>query len=135
MPNLPTPTWRGLIADGRLHFDERSNFDTYAGQLEGKRFELVLRKERKHLSGNQRRYLHGVVFPIFGEYCGHTAVEMKVLLKLKLLWDGESVDRAGLPIVPSTEDLSKEEYGEFIDGCVRLAAECGCGIPPPGSFE
>jgi hypothetical protein len=56
---------------------------------------------------------------------------MKFLLKLKLLWDTKSLDCVGLPVVPSTETLSDEEYGNFIKGCVRLARVSGCVIPEP----
>ncbi|MGD0497510.1 MAG: hypothetical protein ABSC23_03640 [Bryobacteraceae bacterium] len=128
---MPTPIWHGFVSDGRLHFEQRRQFDVYAATLEGKRFELTIRKERRHLSGNKRRYLHGVVIPIFAEYCGHAPAEMKVILKLKLLWDGETVDKAGLPVIPSTEDLDDAQYGEFIERIVQLAAECSCAIPPP----
>lgn len=129
------PKWRGSVKDGRLHLDDRPGFDAYAQTLDGKRFELVLRRETRHHTGNQRRYFHGCVVELLAEYTGNEPEYMKALLKLKFLWDGESVDKYGLPIVPSTADLSVEQYTRLIDQSRQLGAEIGCPIPDPSYVE
>lgn len=131
---MPTPIWHGAIQGGRLHFDRRAEFDQHAAKLDGKRFELVLRPETKPHSKSQRGYLH-LILDIFARESGRSLGEMKCLMKLQLLWDGESVDKAGLPILPHTEELGSARYAEFIDGVRRKAAECSIATPDPNDAE
>ncbi len=126
---MVTPIWHGQIDGGRLHFDDRARFDAYATELDGKRFELVLRREVRHKSRNQRSYWHGVCIDTLADHLGYSIGYLKALLKLKFLWDGETVDKLGLPVVPSTEDLTMEQYRDLIDQTIMLAAEAGCVIP------
>jgi hypothetical protein len=133
---MPTPVFGAELRAGKLVFDRPEELKSYLlGKCKPGRYEVVIRRKAKPKSGNARRYLHGVVVKIFADETGRTIAEMKALLKLKLLWDGETVDKFGLPVVPSTEDLDAQQYAEFTDHCRRLAAECNISIPGPNEIE
>jgi hypothetical protein len=131
---VAVPIWHGAVKDGKILFDDPARLKQYVPTLDGKRVEVVVRREVRHKSRNQRSYLHAALKQ-FADHKGVSLAYLKALLKLKFLWDGEKVDEGGLPVVPSTEDLSMEQYGEFIDNVVRIAAEYGCVIASPDYME
>lgn len=131
---MANPILHGEVRGGRINFDAPEHVKRLVASLEGRRVEMVLRREVKHKSGSQRRYFH-VCVKRLADHCGNSKDYMKALLKLKFLWDGETVDKAGLPIVPSTEDLSMEQYAELIDNTIILAAKYDCVIESPWHVE
>lgn len=93
------------------------------------RFEVI----REKRSGQQNRYWHGIVVPLFAEHCGHDVREMKDILALELL-PKEIVDlKTGeVRIVPGhTSDLNTKEFNELIERAQRLGAEMDIYIPDP----
>jgi hypothetical protein len=132
---VATPIHHGEVKDGKIRFDDPALVAQCVKALDGKRVEMVLRREVKHKSDNQRRYWHGVCVKRLADHTGNSPQYLKALLKLKFLWDGESVDKGGLPVLPSTEELSMEQYRDLIDRTIVLAAEYGCVIPSPYAAE
>lgn len=128
------PIFHGSVREGKILFDNPDAVKRYVPTLDGKRVEMVLRREVQHKSRNQRSYFH-VCVGVLAHHVGQSAAYVKAFLKLKILWDGESVDRFGIPVVPSTEDLSKEQYAFLIERTQQFAAEWDCPLERIGYME
>lgn len=133
------------------HFDDRGKLQATAfvaalNELRVRRVPVVLTvKEFKPKRSSQaNRYYFGVVLPMIcngledlgwdPEDCEegsvHEALKRKFLAKPRpITGDGEFLD-----ISPSTAKLDKEDFGVYIEHCVRFAAEyLNVTIPPPNT--
>jgi len=52
-----TPVFTGVIKDNKEVFDQPQKYSVYKAKLEGKKFELILRKRQSKRSLAQNRYL------------------------------------------------------------------------------
>jgi len=127
-----TPIFHGKIDSGKIVFDTAVKFNSYLETLDGKRVEVVVRKERSQRSNNQNSYYWGVVLPILGDYFGYEPDEMHEALKLKFLQIGP----CDVPTVKSTTKLNTTEFEEYLERIRRWAAtEYSVQIPLPGESE
>lgn len=103
---------------------------------------VTIIKYRKRRSNDQNAYLHGVVVPIFADWCREngnnwTNEEAKSALKQKFLKIEWPDDRTGeiLEAVRDTSDLDTQEFSIFIDQCRDWIEKfTGCFVPPPDPF-
>jgi hypothetical protein len=128
-----TTVFFGRIVDGKIQLQNREGFRGVVDQLEGKDVELVLRRERRHRTNSQNRYYWGVLLATWAHEAGYEATELHEALKRKFLLPENP--GAPLPMLPSTANLDTKRFGEYVDACVRLAAQMGIAIPPPGMAE
>lgn len=127
-----TPVFRGSVHEGKLRLDDRSSFDEWASSLNGKQVTLTLKQWRATRSGNQNRYYWGAVLKEFGDYTGHHTEELHEALKLRFL----AIDpEAELVVARSTTELNTQEFAEYVDRVIQLAAEMGCPISNPDTVE
>ena len=78
----------------------------------------------------QSRYYFGVVVPLIAEHCGYEKDEMHELLAMKFLRI-EDDPITGSPRRKHTPDTDTKEFSEYVDACIRLAAELGVVVPAP----
>jgi hypothetical protein len=126
------PRFTGRVERGKVHLDVRETYDRYVSGLEGARIHVTVVKHRNTRSLSQNAYYWGVVIPLLREHCGYDSDEMHEALKLRFLKSHEDTD---LPSVRSTASLNTTEFGEYVDDCIRLAAELGVVIPSPEERE
>ncbi len=126
------PILRGKVAQGKLILDQPSRYLVRLSQLEGKRIELVIRKEKSQRSLNQNSYMWGVVYEIISQHTGYTPEEVHEIMKFKFL----KTEKAGMEYVRSTASLNTAEMGIYLENIRRWAAvELGCFIPLPNEID
>src|ERR1035437_4432817 len=114
---------------------------THIRSLEGPhRISIV--KERKRRSDGQNGYFHGVVIPIFAEWCREQGndwsdEDAKEYLKRRFLtktWTNEKTGEI-FETTGETSKLNTVEFNYFIEQCCALIAElCGIAVPPLDPF-
>jgi hypothetical protein len=125
------------VKDGCLHIHDRAVFDEQVKSMEGKDVALTLGLFRHRRSDQQNRYYWGVVIKLLGDHFGYEPEEMHDALKLKFLFQSGM----GKPdTIRSSKKLNITEFMEYIDSCIRFAAEHGVIVPDAGedgpeSFE
>lgn len=122
------PVFFGMVQGGRLNLDDPGMFMRLVGTLEGQRVKVMLSKHRPRRSLKANAYYWGVVIPTLADHLGYDTDEMHEALKIKLL--ATHTDDP-LPTVRSSASLDTKEFAEYIDNCIRLAAELGCEISEP----
>lgn len=127
MSELPAPSFRGRIHDGKIELRERSRFAGLIAALDGYEIVLTLKKYRKTRSLQQNKYLWGVVYPIFAEHLGYEREELHDAMRMLFLRRHEEK----FVTVASTTSLNTLEMTEYIENIRRLAAEDNCYIPDP----
>lgn len=126
------PIFSGIIEQGAVKLDNPSRYALYAKNLEGKRIELVLRKEKSKRSNNQNNYYFGVVCNVLGNYFGYDTEEMHEALKMKFLRTGA----CDLETVKSTTKLNTAEFEEYLETIRRWASvEYEVVIPLPNEVD
>jgi len=126
------PIFHGKIDLGKLSLDTPGKYTSYLETLEGKRIEVVVRKERSQRSNNQNAYYWGVVIPILGDYFGYNFEEMHDALKMKFLRHGA----CDLETVKSTTKLNTAEFEDYLEK-IRMWAitEYNVAVPMPNEAE
>lgn len=125
--------WDGRVREGRIILEDLEGWRALLKRFEGKPVQLTLSKLRVPRSNQQNRYYWGVVVKIMAEECGYESEEMHEALKARFLRRRQDEEVGGLPRIGSTAALDTGAFAEYLDHCVRLAAEMGIEIPPPGS--
>lgn len=132
----------GYFRDGKLHAD------TFTAALRGLKERgvpvvLTVDEWKDKRSNPQNRYYRGVICELIGDAlkdsgwepkeCSNDAVH--AMLKLRFLKEDRPIGKDGefLTVVKSTTELDKEEFGAYIEHCIRFAAEyLNVVIPEPG---
>lgn len=111
-----------ISADGRVELAEQERqqrqeyLRTLAGR-EGREVEIIIRKVRTQRSGQQDRYLHGVVYPILQKALGYESLEELKLALMGEKWgyQRDPISGRDLPIMPHTSQMTVEQCTEFIE--------------------
>lgn len=131
MRNLTSFTVRGALKGGKLMLDNERYF---LGMLMGFadcKVRVVIEHLAKPRSSNQRKYYWGVVLPVIGEYIGETPERLHAIFKEKYLRE-KVLWRGGEIFIPRrSEELTSNEYSEFMTSVLLEAAELGVEVPPP----
>lgn len=92
-------------------------------------WKVEIRKASK--TPPQRNLWHKYV-SVLAEFTGYTKEQMKHMLKQNVLGLETWKDRKGktYTAVPSTEQLSKEDYSRLIDETIMIAGKINCDLPP-----
>jgi hypothetical protein len=120
----------GVDTRGRLDPDVRIQVADYLRTFAGQRVEIGVRKYRAQRTPPQNRYYFGVVVKMLAEYCGYELEEMHQALAMKFLRI-EDCPLTGAPRRKRTPKCDTKEFADYVDACVRLAAEHGVVIPDP----
>lgn len=115
--------------------EEQARRDACLRRLAGKPVDVVIRAHRSTRSGQANRYYWGVVVALIAEHCGYDPDDMHEALAMKFLRI-EDCPVTGAPRRTRTPKTNTKEFAEYVDGCVRFAAqELGVIIPAPNEIE
>lgn len=129
----PPPSFIAVVGqDGRMDLapHERQRLSAYMGSLKGQRIEVVVKPYRAQRSSQQNRYYHGVVVALLAEHCGYDHDDMHEALAMKFLRI-EDCPVTGAPRRLRTPKADTKQFADYLDACIRLAAEHGVVIPEP----
>lgn len=130
------------VTDGRLNKVASKEIADTLKQFEGKRVEVIIKRLRSTRSSQQNRFYWGVVVSVMRQafkdigYILNTE-ETHTILKDKFMPytdistpDGEFISKK----YKSTTELTKTEFGEYIEAIQRFAAESlNVTIPDPNT--
>jgi hypothetical protein len=102
--------------------------------LAGTDVDVIIRRHREQRTDRANRYYFGVVVPLIGEHCGYDKQEMHELLAMRFL-RVEDDPITGSPRRRHTPKTDTKEFAEYVDQCIRFAAELGVYIPAPGEVD
>jgi hypothetical protein len=101
---------------------------------EGKNVRLVVEELKKGKTDQQRKYAHACI-SIIAKDIGYDPSRLKMDIKVKLgLIDKHYVSGEVITVIRSTETLSREDYGKFIDSIIQLAGQMNISLPEPRMF-
>ena len=130
---MTTPVFAVTVKDGEEIFETPYRYASWKKSLEGKRWELVLRKRRIQRSNPQNNYYWGVVLELLSEVSGHTPDEMHEICRYMFL---RKRDENGLEYVESTASLDTVRFEKYLSQIKQWAAEFfNCPIPDPNEVE
>lgn len=123
--------WYGrVLPGGLLVLDKPKDYNRAVRALAGKHVEIVLRKRKTLRTSPQNRFYFGVVVKLLAEHCGYERDEMHETLAMRFLRI-EDCPVTGAPRRKRTPKTDTEEFAQYLDSCIRLAAELGVVIPDP----
>jgi hypothetical protein len=128
---VPVPVFVGVVTDEyRLVLDDRAAFLRYLRQFQGDEVALTVKKHRHSRSLQANAYYFGVVVKLLSEWSGYELDEMHECLAMRFLRI-EDDPITGAPRRKRTPKCNSAEFAEFVDQCIRFAAEQGVVIPEP----
>ena len=98
-------------------------------------WKVEVSEHRARRSDQQNRYLHGVVYPAFlAALPGWDRDDVhSYLLGEHFGWERvEGLGRVKMKPIKRSSRLSKQEFAEYVDFCIRKGAEHCIYVPPPG---
>lgn len=127
--------WYGrVLPGGLLVLEKPKDYNRAVRALAGKHVELTIRKRKTVRTSPQNRFYFGVVVKLLAEHCGYERQEMHEALAFRFLRI-EDCPITGAPRRKRTPETDTEEFGQYLDSCIRLAAELGVVIPDPKEVE
>lgn len=131
----PTPIFHAAVsADGKLVLNSPLAFRAHLCQFKEKPVEVVVRRVRSQRSTQANRYYWAVVVPLLGEELGYDKQEMHEVLAMHFLRI-EDCPVTGAPRRKRTPQCDTKDFAEYVDSCIRLAAEHGIRVPEPHEAE
>jgi hypothetical protein len=89
----------------------------------GQEIDVTFAEPTRSRTSKQNRFLHGPVLSAF-KSLGYTKQEAKDMLALRFIPREVKQLDGSIVVVPGhTSDLTVEEFVEFIESCIQLAAE------------
>lgn len=123
-----------VLPGGLLVWDHPKDYNRAVRALAGRHVEGLIRKRKTKRTSRANRYYFGVVVKLFAEHCGYEPDEMHEALAMRFLRI-EDCPITGAPRRKRTPETDTAEFAEYVDRCIRLAAEHGVVIPDPHSVE
>lgn len=128
---LDTFTSRAELKSGKLILDKPSYFKGMLMQFSDCKVRVVVERLKKEKSRQQRGYYWGVVLPIIAEHVGHTPERLHDIFKQKYLLEKVLWRGGDIHIPKSTEELTSNEYAEYVSNIILEASELGIVVPEP----
>jgi hypothetical protein len=117
-----------VLPGGLLVWEQPQAYNRAVRALAGKHVEGIIRKRKTKRTSQANRYYFGVVVKLLAEHCGYDAQEMHEALAFRFLRI-EDCPITGAPRRKRTPDTDTTEFSEYVNHCIRLAAELGVVIP------
>jgi hypothetical protein len=130
---MKATTFTGSVVNGRLKLDNREAFDRFTRLLDGKRVELQLRKFKRKRTLPQNSFYWAGVVSALAEHFGYERLE-DMHYELRRLFLSVPIDE-NFAKVRSTTELTTEEFSQYMERCMQLAAENGVYIAFPEEVE
>lgn len=119
----------GKLEYGEIHLDDPSAFDKYVAAAAPGPVEVIIKPSRETRSAKANSFYWSAVIPPLAEFCGYDSEEMHECLKHRFLRIHSG--KAGVPDTSrSTKSLDSKEFSDYVENCLRLAAELGVAIKP-----
>ena len=129
------PVFPGVVDErGKLTLGDRDAFLGYAATFAGHDVVVTVKRKRSKRSNQANSFYWSVVIGLLAEFCGYEPEEMHETMALRFLRI-DDCPVTGSPRRRRTPDLSVQEFSEYVDKCVRFAAELGVVIPEPDAVE
>jgi hypothetical protein len=116
--------------DAKLEMEQPSDVKRVLRGLIGEVVEVIIRKRRSKRSDRANRYYFGVVIKLMAEHCGYEPDEMHEALAFRFL-RVEDDPITGSPRRKRTPKTNTAEFSDYVDQCIRFAAELGVYVPQP----
>jgi hypothetical protein len=120
--------------DAKLEMESQGDVKRVLRGLIGEVVEVIIRKRRSKRSDRANRYYFGVVVKLMAEHCGYEPDEMHEALAFRFLRI-EDDPITGSPRRKRTPKTNTAEFADYVDQCIRFAAELGVYVPQPGKVE
>lgn len=122
-------TFTAVVSDGKAHLTAPVAYRQFLSQFgDGEELEFEIRPKRQRRSSQANRYYWGVVIKALSDYTGYEADEMHECLAMKFLRI-EDDPITGSPRRKRTPKCNTAEFSEYVDRCIRFAAELGVVVP------
>ena len=120
----------GTVRDGALKLKDRRAFDDSVGKLPDGAYVLSLEDEKEYRSSRANRFYWSMVVKGMSDHLGYTPDEVHELLKYKHHRRTVTNPQTGemIEVGMSTASMTKESFAEYVDACIRWAAELGIYI-------
>lgn len=127
---MPTPVFRAEVDEGDLVWSD-SRVWAYLRTLEGREVDVIIKVHRREMGTQAKRYYFGVVVALIADHCGYERDEMHELLAMRFLRI-EDDPVTGSPRRRHLPEFDSKDGADYIDRCIRFAAELGVYVPSPG---
>ena len=118
--------WYGTIKAGKIVFptQTRQMLDEFTANKfkEDETVVVLVMKQDSNVTLEQYRYLYACVYEPLATELGYTVDEIDEILKLKFLTKFKGTTHE---FITGKSELQREEMAQYIDHCIRFAAECG----------
>ena len=126
-----TPKFYGQIKDSKLYFDNRDNFDIYLGNLEGKRVQIIVKKE-KRLRSLKSNNFYWTYLTLLEAETGNSKEDLHDYFKNKYLSHrAAQLNGKEILLLPTTTNLPTVELSEYIR---KIEIESGINAPDPNEY-
>ena len=121
----PVPTFLGRVDDrGRLALDMPIAYGRHLQSLAGQFVECIVRKRRSRRSSQANAFYWAAVVTPLAEHLGYERDEMHEVMAMRFLRI-EDCPATGVPRRKRTPKTDTAEFADYVDRCIRLAAELG----------
>ena len=131
---MTAPVFVGQIEKGKLLLDAPAQYLVHLSTLEGRRVEVVVRRQRSQRSLRQNAAYWGIAIEILSEHLGYDKDECHHAMKAKF---ASRVDeKTGLLIIESTAKMDTKRFGRYYEDIQRWAIEfLNVYIPDPNECD
>lgn len=120
------------VAREKIEYDKSALRALLRGVKDGK-YVLTLKPYRAQRSLDQNAYWWAVPVKLVAEHCGYTPTQMHYALLGECFGYKAGPFGEAVPNVPSSSDLTTDEFAKLIDWVLTWApSELGVVIPEPG---
>ena len=109
---------------GRLAYERPIEFGRWLGLLSGNRVEVVVRKRKTKRSNQANAFYWAAVVHPLAEHLGYEDDELHEVMAMRFLRI-EDCPVTGVPRRKRTPKTDTAEFSDYVERCIRLAAELG----------
>lgn len=121
---MKSGTFLCTINKGKLKIFDRAGLDKLIAQYgDGEDLQLHIEDVGRRRTQAQNRFFHGPVCKAFQETGLHKQEAKDMLCLMFIPREVHLLDGSTVRVPGHTSDLKVEEFNEFIDACIQLAAE------------
>ena len=121
----PVPLFNGAINErGHLTLDTPMEYGRWLGLLAGERVECIVRKRRSKRSDRANAFYWAAVVTPLAEHLGYEDDELHEVMAMRFLRI-EDCPVTGVPRRKRTPKTDTAEFADYVERCIRLAAELG----------
>lgn len=121
---MKTATFLCTVVNGKLKIYDRAGFDAIvAAYGDGEDLQLHVEEVGRRRTQKQNRFFHGPVLKAFMDTGLHKQEAKDMLCLMFIPRDVHLLDGTIARVPGHTSELKVDEFNDFIDACIQLAAE------------